>query len=186
MHSQHRGARNDISNKTFGLLKALYPLKRSGSDGSVIWHCLCECGNEIDVNGSNLRNLNTSSCGCINYSIGEKRIADILKSNLVFFEREYKFIDLYDKSTNHLLRFDFALIENGNVIRLIEFDGAQHYQEYSFNSKQLSEGLKERSYRDDLKNNYCINNNIPLVRIPYWERDTVTIDMLLGNDYLIS
>ena len=29
-------------------------------------------------------------------------------------------------------------------------------------------------------------NNIQLVRIPYWERDNITLEMILGNKYLIK
>lgn len=32
--------------------------------GKVYWHCLCKCGNEIDVAGVYLRSGNTKSCGC--------------------------------------------------------------------------------------------------------------------------
>ena len=37
-----------------------------------------------------------------------------------------------------------------------------------------------------IKNKYSKDNNIPLVRIPYWERDKMTLDMLLGKEYLIE
>lgn len=40
--------------------------------------------------------------------------------------------------------------------------------------------------RDNEKNEYALSHNIPLVRIPYWERDNITLDMLLGDQYLIS
>jgi hypothetical protein len=46
--------------------------------------------------------------------------------------------------------------------------------------------LAQRQERDKIKNNYAISNNIDLVRIPYWKRDTMTIEMLLGNEYLIK
>lgn len=29
------------------------------------WHCVCDCGNEIDVQGGWLRSGNTKSCGCL-------------------------------------------------------------------------------------------------------------------------
>ena len=45
----------------------------------------------------------------------------------------------------------------------------------------------ERTLKNDmLKNKLAKENNIPLVRIPYWERDNITLDLLLGNKYLIS
>ena len=35
------------------------------------------------------------------------------------------------------------------------------------------------------KNQYAFDHNIPLVRIPYKERDNITLDLLLGDKYLL-
>lgn len=53
----------DIKGKKFGRLT---PLERSGTakNGSVIWKCICECGNETNKIGSLLISGATSSCGC--------------------------------------------------------------------------------------------------------------------------
>jgi hypothetical protein len=40
--------------------------------------------------------------------------------------------------------------------------------------------------RDLEKNQYALAHNIPLVRIPYTQRDNITLDMLLGPDYLVK
>ena len=56
----------DISNQKFYRLTALYPTEKRDRDRSVIWHCRCECGNEVDVSGKRLRQGNTKSCGCLN------------------------------------------------------------------------------------------------------------------------
>ena len=37
--------------------------------------------------------------------------------------------------------------------------------------------------RDKIKNEYALSHNIPLVRIPYWERDKITLEMILGSTY---
>lgn len=92
--------------------------------------------------------------------------------------KEYSFSDLKNK---RVLRFDFAIIDNNKVIRLIEFDGIQHFEEQSF----FTHDLESTQKNDRIKNEYCKSNNIPLVRIPYWERDKITLDMLLGKEYLI-
>jgi hypothetical protein len=34
---------------------------------------------------------------------------------------------------------------------------------------------------DTIKNNYCKQHNIPLVRIPYWERDNLSLEMIFGD-----
>ena len=33
---------------------------------------------------------------------------------------------------------------------------------------------------DILKDEYAIAHNIPLIRIPYWERDNISLEMLIG------
>lgn len=44
----------DISNQKFYRLTALYPTEKRDKDRSVIWHCKCECGNEVDVSGKKI------------------------------------------------------------------------------------------------------------------------------------
>jgi hypothetical protein len=72
------------------------------------------------VRGHDLRRTDenrTISCGCYHRSIGATNIMNCLLTNNIDFIEEYVFIDL-PKS-----RFDFALIENNKIVRLVEFDG---------------------------------------------------------------
>jgi hypothetical protein len=40
--------------------------------------------------------------------------------------------------------------------------------------------------QNDLKKNKLAKEkNIPLVRIPYWERDNITLDLIFNDKYLI-
>lgn len=138
------------------------------------WKCKCECGNEIIVSGNHLRMGHTTSCGCIK-SVGEMRINQILSQTKLNYSSQYTvFInDAY-------YRFDYGIFDNENhLVRLIEFDGEQHFCQSSFYDY-------ESTHRNDiLKNNYCKQNNIPLVRIPYWERDNLTLELILGDKYLL-
>lgn len=53
----------DLTNQRFGKLTALYRLeKQRGS--SYLWHCRCDCGNEIDTSANALLSGNCRSCGC--------------------------------------------------------------------------------------------------------------------------
>lgn len=53
----------DLIGKKFGRLTVL---QRAGSaNGFPVWHCRCDCGNEVDVRGCNLRTGHSQSCGCI-------------------------------------------------------------------------------------------------------------------------
>ena len=165
----------DITNQKFGKLTALF-----FKQGESKWHCKCDCGNECDVNSYNLRHGLTQSCGCINYSIGEYHIATILTQYNYKYKKEYNPLDLA------YLRYDFAIYDNANnIIRLIEFDGEQHYTDKQglWNGQ---DSLEKIQLRDQEKNDWAIKNKIPLVRIPYWERNNITLDLIFGDKYRIN
>ena len=103
----------------------------------------------------------------------------ILNENNIEYREQVSFPDLINIRP---LRYDFGIFENGVLIRLIEFDGIQHFKDQNY----FSHDLQNTKNNDIIKNEYCKNNNIPLVRIPYWERDKITLEMLLGKEYLIE
>lgn len=58
--------RKDITGKRFGKLTALEPTdKRNPNNGSIIWKCRCDCGNEIEVTATELHSKQVQSCGCL-------------------------------------------------------------------------------------------------------------------------
>lgn len=59
-----RYANADITGQRFGRLAALYATDRRDNSGYKIWHCYCDCGNEIDVSYKALVYGNQQSCGC--------------------------------------------------------------------------------------------------------------------------
>lgn len=59
-----RGRPADITGKKFNRLTALYISKRNDPKDGVIWHCRCDCGNEVDVPYNALMYSNQKSCGC--------------------------------------------------------------------------------------------------------------------------
>lgn len=59
----------DISGRKIGRLSVLYPTKKRDQKGSVVWHCRCDCGNELDVSEDNLVHGNYRSCGCLKTEI---------------------------------------------------------------------------------------------------------------------
>jgi hypothetical protein len=85
------------------------------------WKCQCSCGNIISIHRSHLVDRGQSSCGCKN-SIGELNINKILSDNNITYKSQYTNFDLRTDK-NGYLRYDFAIMENDKVIRLIEFDG---------------------------------------------------------------
>ena len=95
----------------------------------------------------------------------ERIIREFLEENNISFEQQKRFDDCRD---NQPLPFDFYL-PNFNTI--IEYDGEGHYLEKFYSSRFDNPigALKHTQYHDEIKNNYCKENNINLLRIPYWE-----------------
>ena len=106
-----------------------------------------------------------------NPSKGEKKIESFLSENDVKFVKQKTFKDC--KYIN-VLRFDFYLPEHNLII---EFDGRQHYNPVDFFGGK--EGFEEGQIRDNIKNQYCKDNDIKLIRIPYY--DFTNIDTILKN-----
>lgn len=166
---------NEMIGKRFGKLVVQKKSEKKGSNGALYWICECDCGKIVEIRGHNLKRTDGNqivSCGCYHRSIGTTNILTCLIENNIDFIEEYVFTDL-PKS-----RFDFAIIKDGKVVHLIEFDGEQHYK-----NVEKWGGLELQQARDKVKNEYALSHNIPLVRIPYWERDKITLEMILGSTY---
>ena len=58
----------DLTGQKFGRLTVIKRAEDkilSNGQKKVMWHCLCSCGNEIDVQAYNLTHEHTKSCGCL-------------------------------------------------------------------------------------------------------------------------
>lgn len=141
-------------------------------DGRAMWNCQCKCGNICVIPGKLLRNGHVTSCGCRKQSLGEEAIENILLQNNFNYAKEYLIQTRKELIyQHHKSRFDFAIFDNNNNLKyFIEFDGSQHFEEnidedgLGWNSKEKYEKTHER---DMIKNQWCIENHIPLIRIPY-------------------
>jgi hypothetical protein len=102
-------------------------------------------------------------------SKGEKRVHDYLLPLNIKTERQRKFSDC--KNQKHL-PFDFYLSE---LNLLIEFDGEGHFGPFRFskNKKANYEKYLKTVNNDKIKNEWAKANNIPLLRIPYWDFDRI-------------
>ena len=165
--------KNEIGNK-YGHLTVI---ARAGSTsrGIAQWECQCDCGNpnHIIVTGDNLRRGHTTSCGCERLSHGEQTIVKLLNENNIPYERE-KVLFKFSNGTN--ARFDFYI----NNQYLVEYDGETHYT-YNLHGWHNEQQLKKQQERDIIKNQWCKENNIPLIRIPYWHLKELKIDDLMLN-----
>ena len=102
-------------------------------------------------------------------STGEEEIANILSKNNIRYIEQKRFDDLIYKKR---LSFDFAIIDDeDNIITMIEFDGEQHFRAVDFFGG--IDSFEKIKIRDSMKNDYCVNNNIPLLRISYLEFDSI-------------
>lgn len=159
---------NDLTNKKYGLLSVIEYSHTHNK--KRFWKCQCECGNITYVSGSDLTTRHTSSCGCLKSSQGEYKIGKILSENNIPFIKEKTFDGCADKIK---LRFDFY-VDNSY---LIEFDGRQHFESIEEWGGQAS--LEATQKRDSIKNKFCKDNNIPLIRIPFTKLDNIILDDLL-------
>lgn len=61
--------KNDLAGKKFGRLTVLQPVDTSNSKRHIIWNCVCECGKNNKVSGTDLRSGHVRSCGCLHSEI---------------------------------------------------------------------------------------------------------------------
>ena len=163
----------DLTGQTFYNLTVLKRAKENTNTNKPRWICQCKCGNIVEVAGDLLRRGETKSCGCLGNSIGQDIIRNLLILNKIPYQQEVKFQDLKDKT---YLRFDFAILNNdGQIVKLIEYDGRQHTDITSMWHTDIL--IKH----DKMKNEYCKSNNIPLLRISYQDKDKISLDFLLNE-----
>jgi len=62
----------DLTGRRFGRLVVLYECNER-KNGKVVWHCRCDCENEVNVRSGGLTSGNTTSCGCYN----RERVAEV-------------------------------------------------------------------------------------------------------------
>lgn len=142
-----------------------------GKDDIMI---ICPEHGEFKQNASH--HMQGVGCPDCNESKGEKKVARILDKYNIKYERQKKF----DKCKNiYHLPFDFY-IEDYNLI--IEYDGKQHFKAVKFFGGE--EGYKKRQINDEIKNKFCSDNYINLLRIKY--NEDVEQSIRCWFDYLIE
>lgn len=139
----------------------------------------CSCTihkNTFMARPRNLLYKDGNACPLCFQSMGEQRMLRILKEHGFKIDTQHTFDDcVYQKH----LKFD-AYDEVNNIA--YEYQGEQHYKPVNFNGydKEKSKIEYEKGLiRDQIKRDYCFNNNITLIEIPYWELDNM-------EEFLIS
>lgn len=171
----------DLTGQTFGKLTVLEHLNQKDKKGRYLNKCQCSCNNKtiMFVNNTDLLTSRILHCGCeSSSSLGEVKIMQVLDKLNIKYKKEYSFEDCKNDLTDRKLRFDFYLPDY-NIC--IEFDGKQHFDKNSlFFQQNKLDSFENRKHRDDIKNKYCKNNNIRLIRIPYYDYNK------LNEEYLLS
>lgn len=155
-------------------------------DGRAMWNCICKCGKQCVIAGKHLRDGHVTSCGCRRQSIGEEKIEQLLLQNNIDYSLEYSVNVRKERIyQHHKARFDFAIFKNNQLQYFIEFDGEQHFNDRHPNWKASLEKTQER---DQLKNQWCWDNNIPLIRIPYTHLNQLCLEDLLlkTSDFIVN
>lgn len=161
----------DETGKDYGFLhieRMATKEERPRQNRGVYWNCTClKCGRKnVIVLGDYLRNGDTKSCGCI-ISYNENKIKKLLDEANIKYVTQKRFNGL--SSTGRKcdeLMFDFAIYKDDILQYLIEYDGSQHFH-YASSGWNIKENFERTRKNDLMKNQYCFNNNIPLIRIPY-------------------
>ena len=152
----------DLTGQVFGYLKVISldeEKTQKYKQGYFYCQCLnCNSNQLKSIKGSSLKRGEVLSCGCLK-SKYEKQIESILIDNNIQYKKEYTFEDLKGKKRN--LRFDFAIFNNNKLVYLIEYQGKQHFSSIDFWGGE--EKFLERKNYDKIKEEYCNNNNIPLI-----------------------
>ena len=153
-----------VHNKKYNYDKVIYYNSRN--------KVIITCPIHGDFKQSSQFHMYGGDCPSCNESKGEKSIRIFLEKNNIHYINEYKFDDCKNKLS---LPFDFYLPKYNT---LIEFDGIQHFEPLEFFGGEKS--LEKRKYNDNLKDEYCIMNDISLIRISY--KDINNIDNILFNN----
>lgn len=121
---------------------------------------ICPIHGVFEQQPSSHMNMKSGCPFCLN-SKGEISIKNILGNLRINYITQYKFDNCIDKNK---LAFDFYL---PNYNMCIEYDGLQHFKPI----KRFGgyDGFNITQKHDKIKNEYCKNNNIKLLRIKYNE-----------------
>lgn len=126
---------------------------------------MCSCGNDfwVDMTHFTAGKYQCNECRVKQSAIAAK-VELWLNQNHISYKKEKTFADCKYKKC---LPFDFYLLDYNACI---EVDGIGHYRPIAYRGdKQRAQIVYEERVRNDqIKNNYCENNNIPLLRLPFW------------------
>ena len=126
------GCLKDLTNKRFGRLVVIGKIGKNKKNNTV-WHCKCDCDNEIFVEHNRLTSGNVKSCGCFRKDLAKEKFS---KYNIYDLYGDYGIG--YTTNTNQPFYFDledYDLIKNYTWYEDISIDGY-----HSLKSKDVKSG----------------------------------------------
>ena len=117
--------------------------------------------------------LKGKKCPHDNESKGETAVRSILEKNYIQYKQYHKMEGCFVMRNERciLLTFDFYLPNNNTII---EYDGRQHYEPVNYFGGK--ESFQRQVMLDRIKDEFCKDNNINLIRIPYTVKNRKDIE----------
>jgi len=156
---------NKVHNNKYKYTKTIYDNTRS--------KIIITCPQHGDFEQTPSNHIQGYGCPICNESKGEKEITKILKEKGINYIKQYKFDGCENKKA---LPFDFYLPDYNMCI---EYDGEQHFKPIIYWGGD--EKLKYIQNNDKIKNEYCKENNIRLIRIRYNEKNFNKLKFILPH-----
>lgn len=145
----------------------VYPLTYTNMKTASL--CTCRVHPEqkfYEIPYSMLRGSN--SCPRCTTFLHERLMLETLEKYGIKYTAQKRFEECKDERK---LPFD-AYLDDYNIC--IEYDGEGHYKAVNWNGTENAQQNLERTQKHDkMKDKYCADHNIPLIRIPYWEQENI-------------
>lgn len=145
-------------------------VQRTTGSNKAIFECPI-CGKHFSSSFPAVLRGSVRSCGCFSLSRGEEKIKNILEQINISFICQKTFDDC---RAIKCLKFDFYLPDYNCCI---EYDGEQHF--HAISGFGGEERFKRQQKYDEIKNQYCKQNKIKLIRIPYTDFEKINKEYLL-------
>lgn len=125
-------SRNDLSGQRFGKLLVKCPTEQR-RQGSVMWECLCDCGNTVFIQTNNLTSGNSTSCGCQKRKVAAERMLDKAAVDCVQSTRLTALNETLFKSNTSGIRGVYHVKKYDRWIAQITFKGKTYHLGYFSN-----------------------------------------------------
>jgi hypothetical protein len=175
----YRKTTDQFKREVYNLVKDEYKvLGNYKNNKSKIKFIHNNCGRKFEMRPRDFLKNNGNRCPLCKKSKGENFISEWLTKNNIQFQHPYK--DKRCKNKN-ILEFDFKIFNKDTSFTLLEYDGRLHFETWKDGNKHQKH-LNKQLENDNIKNKFCKENNIKLIRINYLEN----IKERLKKEFLTS